>query len=39
MAHEEMKFKDTYDYVVINDKLENTVEEVSKIILKECPSC
>lgn len=39
MANEEMKFKDTYDYVVINDKLENAVEEVSKIILKECPSC
>ena len=34
-AKEELKFKDKYDYIVINDVLETAVSEVKEIILKE----
>lgn len=35
-AKDEMQFKDIYDYVVINDTIENSVIVISEIIKKEC---
>ena len=34
-AQAEMKFKDRYDYSIMNDNLEETVEKVSELISKE----
>lgn len=34
IAKEEIKYKDRYDYTVINDNIDKCVEEIEKIILK-----
>ena len=34
-AKEEMKFVENYDYKVVNDKIENAVKELEKIVEKE----
>ena len=34
-ASEELKFKDEYDYIVINDNLDTAISEIKNIILKE----
>ncbi len=35
LAEEELKLKDKYDYIVINDNLETAVSDVENIIIKE----
>lgn len=35
-AEEEMKWKDKFDYIVINDKLNEAIEEFTNIIKNEC---
>ena len=34
IAKEEIKYKDKYDYIVVNDNINKCVEEIEKIILK-----
>ena len=34
-AHDELKMKDKYDYIVINDNIKNTTKKIKKIIKNE----